>query len=121
MGEGHSLGKRGEELAIRYLKRKGFKILERNFYTRWGEIDIVAQKNKRLHFVEVRTVSKRGLLDPRESLTTKKRNHLWKALHIYLKERGWDGDFSVALIAIQWDEKSPRLQYIQDILEGYWE
>lgn len=47
-------GRRGEEIAASYLKNKGFKILEQNFRTRFGEIDLIASKNSVLHFIEVK-------------------------------------------------------------------
>ncbi|MBP5618294.1 MAG: YraN family protein, partial [Clostridia bacterium] len=48
-------GERGEKLAARYLRRKGYRILERNFQTRFGEIDLIARKGDQLVFVEVKT------------------------------------------------------------------
>ncbi len=50
-----SLGKQGEEIAADFLKKKGMKILERNFRTPFGEIDVITEKNRKLHFVEVKT------------------------------------------------------------------
>ena len=52
------LGKLGEDLACRYLKKKGYKVIERNYLKPWGELDIVAiSPEKILVFVEVKTVS----------------------------------------------------------------
>lgn len=48
-------GERGEKLAARLLRRKGYRILERNFQTRFGEIDLIARKGDQLVFVEVKT------------------------------------------------------------------
>jgi len=45
----------GEIIACRYLQKQGFTIIETNFYTKWGEIDIVAHRKQRWHFVEVKT------------------------------------------------------------------
>lgn len=50
-------GNLGEDLASLFLMKHGFEILERNYLKPWGEIDIVAKKNKTLHFVEVKSVS----------------------------------------------------------------
>ncbi|WP_276661388.1 YraN family protein, partial [Syntrophomonas wolfei] len=49
------LGLWGEELAAQYLGKKGYKILERNFYTRYGELDLVCEKDDNIVFVEVKT------------------------------------------------------------------
>lgn len=120
MGDTRALGKKGEDLAVSFLKGQGYKIRERNFYTRWGEIDIVAEKEGCLHLVEVRTVARGGLLDPREALTRKKRDHLWRAVQIYLKKMAWKGDFSVDFVAIEWEEGRPRIHHFHHVLEGYW-
>ncbi|MCI4462710.1 MAG: YraN family protein [Caldisericum sp.] len=49
------MGKEGEDIGARYLQNNGFKIVERNFRTPFGEIDIIARKGKKLYFVEVKT------------------------------------------------------------------
>ena len=56
-------GKIGEDCVCQYLKNKDFKIVDRNYLKKWGEIDIVAQKNKKIHFVEVKTVSRETTVD----------------------------------------------------------
>lgn len=120
MGKTRDLGRKGEDLALSFLKKKGYKPLERNFNTRWGEIDIIACKDGVLHLVEVRTVSRGGLLDPREALTKKKQEHLWRAVEIYLQRSGWQGDYAVDFLAIEWDEKAPKIEFFENALEGYW-
>lgn len=51
-------GDKGERIATKYLKKKGYKIIERNYLEKCGEIDIIALKDDILHFVEVKTVSR---------------------------------------------------------------
>ena len=55
MYKSHELGKNGEEIATEFLRKKGYKILERNFEASQGEIDIIAKDDKELVFVEVKT------------------------------------------------------------------
>lgn len=55
--EKQRIGRLGEEIAVKYLKNKGFLIITQNYLKKCGEIDIIAQKGKILHFVEVKTVS----------------------------------------------------------------
>ncbi|HBV01277.1 MAG TPA: hypothetical protein DEF00_02685 [Candidatus Taylorbacteria bacterium] len=57
MGVTQKVGSLGEELVVRFLVRKGYKILDRNFRRPWGELDIVATRKERIHFVEVKSVS----------------------------------------------------------------
>ena len=53
-----NIGKIGEETACKFLMKHGYQIVLRNYWKKWGEIDIVAKKDKTTHFVEVKTVSK---------------------------------------------------------------
>lgn len=52
------IGRLGEDHASEYLKKLGYRILDRNYLRKWGEIDIVASLNSKIHFIEVKTVSK---------------------------------------------------------------
>lgn len=56
------IGQKGENEAVRWLHNKGFLILDRNYLTKWGEIDIVAKKGLEIVFVEVKTVSRPSAL-----------------------------------------------------------
>ena len=69
------LGQLGEELAARHLERRGLRILERNFRTRWGEIDLVAADDGALVFCEVKT-RRAGGGHPFESLRPLKRRQV---------------------------------------------
>ena len=53
----NKLGPIGEEIAATFLERKGFSIVEKNYLKKWGEIDVIAEKAHKIHFVEVKTVS----------------------------------------------------------------
>ena len=51
------IGKIGEDIACKFLTKRGFTLLERNYWKKWGEIDVIVEKSNVLHFVEVKTVS----------------------------------------------------------------
>jgi len=53
--ENRKIGDLGENIAEKFLMKHGFDILERNYLRKWGEIDIVAKRNKKIHFVEIKT------------------------------------------------------------------
>lgn len=55
--EKQKIGEIGENIAIRFLMKHGFLILDRNYTKKWGEIDIIAEKDKKLYFIEVKSVS----------------------------------------------------------------
>jgi putative endonuclease len=82
------LGARGEQLAAEHLKRRGLQILERNFRTRWGELDIVAGDRDALIFCEVKTRIARDLgRDPLESIHDIKRMKVRRMASQWLRER----------------------------------
>lgn len=55
---GNALGRIGEGVATRYILSKGYKLVDRNYREKWGEIDIIAEKTGILHFIEVKSVSR---------------------------------------------------------------
>ena len=113
-GNKRKKGFKGEELAVTFLEDKGFRIVERNFYTKWGEIDIIAEKDNALHFIEVRT--QKGLFDPSFGITKKKISSFTKAIEIYIKKRGWKGKYKAHLITIVWDKDRHKIEFIEDFL-----
>lgn len=74
-------GERAETNACEFLRSRGFEVLERNFYTRYGEIDIIAHKDGILHFIEVKSGSG---FEPIFNITPQKIAKLTKTLKIYL-------------------------------------
>lgn len=82
------LGRRGEEIACRYLTGRGYRILVRNYRTRLGEIDIIAQQGATLVFVEVKTRRGSGCGHPLEAVTPGKCRQISKVALLYLAETG---------------------------------
>lgn len=58
MGKTQKVGSLGEELVVRFLMKRGYTILDRNYWKPWGELDVVAQKKNKIHFVEVKALSR---------------------------------------------------------------
>ena len=85
--ERQSLGKWGEEAAVRLLEGGGLEIVERNYACPRGEIDIVAREGDRLVFVEVKTKTLGEHLPPRYSVNRRKQGRIIRAARWYLKER----------------------------------
>ncbi len=82
-----SLGKLGEDLALNFLREKGFSILDQNFSCKVGEIDIIAKKEATLHFIEVKTRVGIQKGFPYEAVNTHKIRHLKRALQFYLLKK----------------------------------
>jgi len=80
------LGQKWEELTEQYLRKKGYKILTRNYQIRGGEIDIVAQDGEFLVFIEVRFRSDISFGTPSETVNKKKKAALKKAIKVYIHE-----------------------------------
>ena len=83
------LGAKGEEVAVSYLKSRGYRIVERNYRIRFGEIDIIAEQGDDLVFIEVKTRS--GILfgSPFESVTKQKQKQLSKVALEYINKQGF--------------------------------
>ncbi len=82
-----ALGKKGEEIAEKFLIQKGFKIIEKNFRIRGGEIDIVAADKNTLVYVEVKTRTSNEFGLPEESVTPRKIKFLIRTVKFYRNSR----------------------------------
>lgn len=79
-----SLGKIGEDFATEYLLSEGYSILQRNYTCRWGELDIIAQKQGKIFFFEVKTRKGTYLGKPHEAVHMQKLRHLQRTIQFYL-------------------------------------
>jgi putative endonuclease len=80
------LGKLGENLAARYYKKLGWKIIAQNYWTRCGELDLVLEKNRQILIVEVKTRTNESLGGAEETMTPTKISHLQKAYQIMARD-----------------------------------
>lgn len=111
-------GNYGETLACKYLQKLGYKILERNYRIRGGEIDIVAKDGGSLVFVEVKTRWSHEYGLPSESMTSFKIRHLLKTARFYIQKIGWeDREYRLDFIAVDFaDSKdNPKIELIKNI------
>ncbi len=82
------IGVEGEEIAVKSLKRKGYKIVQRNYRCKLGEIDIIAERNGVLIFVEVKTKRTNDFGPPQYAVTPAQRDQISKSALCYIKEKG---------------------------------
>jgi len=109
-----SKGREFEDLAVKYLLSKGYKIVERNYRKKFGEIDIIALKEGTLVFVEVRSLSG-NFMEPSETITFHKRENLFKVASVYLMEKGWDGAVRFDFIGIKGQNR--EIEHIESFFE----
>lgn len=108
------LGRQGEERAVSYLQKRGYHILAQNFYTRYGELDIVCKKGHKLIFVEVKTRRSTKFGSPEEAITSSKIVHLKKAAAVYLE--AYEPKFSEIrfdVITILWENDQEHINHIK--------
>ncbi|MFH2062704.1 MAG: YraN family protein [bacterium] len=86
-----ALGLAGERIAARYLRRHGYRIVERRWSCRFGEIDLVAEFGDEVVFVEVKTRSGTGYGGGLAAVGFRKSARLRAAVYSYLQSRGWTG------------------------------
>lgn len=109
-------GAAGEDLAAKYYVKQKYTIAQQNFRTRFGEIDIIAQKGKFLVFAEVKTRGEDSIAAPREWVNAAKQKKIISATKIYLRKIGSDDffiRFDVVEIVFKKDGSS-SLQCIED-------
>ncbi|MBI4039612.1 YraN family protein [Candidatus Daviesbacteria bacterium] len=111
------LGAKGEELACNYLKNHGIKIIQRNYYTRFGEIDIIGQEAGQLVFVEVKTRTSREFGLPEEAITQTKIARMQKAAFLYISyKKLTDQQYRFDAVVIEFaGEKLTRLEHLKNI------
>lgn len=111
-------GNLGESLACKYLEKQGYKILVRNFLIRGGEIDIIAQEEEFLVFVEVKTRYSHDFGLPIDSITPQKIRFILKAAQFYIQKIKW-GDKPYRLDAVLVDfadnKEDPKIELVKNI------
>lgn len=118
-----NIGKIGENIFVKYLENKGYKIIERNYRKKWGEIDVIAEKNKVLHFFEVKSgeaFSCENDIRPEENITSHKKHQLRKIIQTYLfdKKIPEEKEFQIdaGIVLIDFSSKKAKIKIIKDIL-----
>lgn len=113
----YGLGLKGEEAAKRYLRKKGFKILDTNYQCRFGEIDIIAQKKNTIVFCEVKTRSEGMLAPPQESVDYFKQQKIIKTAQIWLNAKGIDDcPMRFDVLAIKMTAIKAEIEHIENAI-----
>ncbi len=124
---GNKIGKLGEDIAELFLKKHGFNVFTRNYLKKYGEIDLIAERDGITHFIEVKSVSheksayevtrESDLMRPEENLHKNKLKKLSRVTESYLlshtEVRNWVFDLCVIYIDIH--TKKAEVKFVEDI------
>ncbi len=127
------IGEIGENIAVKFLMKRGFSILDRNYTKKWGEIDIIAEKLEKLYFIEVKSVSRETLKDvthetldqykPEDNMHPWKLKRMSRTIQTYLlsknsdektKELDWQVDLLVVFLCLK--DKNAKIKVVSDII-----
>ncbi len=121
------IGKIGEDVACKFLARSGFIVLERNYWKKWGELDIIIERDDTVHFVEVKTISSisdKHIIDdyrPEDNIHSWKLKRLSRTIQTYLlekgissKDKGWQ--FDIVIIFLDQKLKKARVRFLENII-----
>jgi len=122
-GNRKKLGKWGEAQAVSYLEKKGYRILDRNVYTPYGELDIIAaagdSEKTSVVFVEVKTRTSRAFGFPEDAVDNRKMDHILGAASHYIQEHPQLGEhWQVDVIAVEryTDGEEPEIYHFNNVV-----
>ena len=113
-------GAQGEAIARRHLRRQGYRIIESNWKSLFGELDIIAERAGVLTFVEVKTRRAANTESALEGITAAKRERMLKAVYLYLHEREFDPEvqWRIDVIAVALGGAGPpKLDHVEDAFD----
>ncbi len=114
MADHNELGRLGEELAVEFLRKNGYDILETNWVFQKAEIDIIAQKENIIAVIEVKTRSSIDFGLPQDFVKPAKIQLLVKAVNEYIISNDLDADVRFDIIAISKEDKTYKIEHIED-------
>jgi len=128
--EKQKIGKIGEDTACKFLMKHGFSIIMRNYLKKWGEIDIIAEKNKVIHFVEVKTVSRENVRDvthetlneynrPEENIHPWKIKRLSRVIQTYILDKELENiewQFDILAVFLDLKNKEARVRFTENVV-----
>ena len=114
------VGAKGEKLAVKFLKRKGYRIVQRNYRCKLGEIDIVAQQSGTIVFVEVKARQTQEFGPPQYAITAAKKKQISRVALWYIKDKKVTEQtcrFDVIGITFSPESRKPRVEHIENAFQ----
>ena len=116
----HRIGKIGEDKATEYLEKLGYKIIERNFVAKQGEIDIIAIDKQELVFIEVKTRTNLLYGLPVDAVDERKQNHLTRAIKYYIYRNHLENEFiRIDVIEVYLSGDNFKINHIKQFISWF--
>jgi putative endonuclease len=107
-------GSEAEKIAIDYLKKKGYEILEQNWYNNHYELDIIARKNGVMTIIEVKSLLSNYMREPYQSVNRIKQRSIISATNAYIRKHNINDDVQFDIISILLNKSVPEIEHIEN-------
>ena len=114
MAQHNELGKKGEQIAVDFLRENGYTIIERNYRFDKAEVDIIGRKDNILAITEVKTRSSLDFGNPQDFVRPKQIKNLVKAVDAYVNSNNLDVEVRFDIIAISKQGKTYKIEHLKD-------
>ena len=108
------IGRRGEDVALAWLERRGFRLLARNWRGGHKELDLVMESDLGVHIIEVKTLTAPLVLPPSEKVDTAKQGRLIAAARRFIAERHIDREVQFDIISVVFDGAHTTVEYLPE-------
>jgi len=107
-------GRVAEQLACDYLIKNGLKLIDKNFHSRYGEIDLIMQQQNTLVFIEVRYRKNQNYGGAKESVTPSKQQKIQKTALFYMQQKGREYNARFDVVAMSGNNKNLNIEWIKN-------
>lgn len=118
--ETQKVGQIGEDVAVKFLMKHSYRIIDRNFTQKCGELDIVAENKGKVHFIEVKTVSCESFYRPEENVSPRKLKRMTRAIQIYIAQKRvsleTDWQIDVITVILNHRNRTAKVEVLENII-----
>ena len=107
------IGNTGEQLAAEELARQGYEIIERNWKTKWSEVDIIAKNHNIIYFIEVKFCQSSRQGDGFDYITDQKLHHMQRAAELWVSVHNWQGEYQLMGVSVLGESKKIDIREIE--------
>ncbi len=114
-----SIGKIGENAAVKFLKKNKYKIIDVNYTTKYGEVDIICENKEYIVFVEVKTRNKNSLVSGVYAVNNKKQNHIFKVAATFISANNISKQPRFDIIEVEFDTNNGRAYVTEHYVDAF--